>query len=241
MKNALIILILIYAGKCEAQFNDSLNYYAKYASSGVINTTNDGTSYILTNAARFSIGKQSLKLNLSGSYIYGRQGQKTTNDDITTGLDFNIYQTPKFYYWGLGSFDKSLSLKVDSRYQSGLGAAYVLVDNPYVYLNISDGILYEASDIYLKDETRELYNTFRNSFRLIYRFSYKNIVKLEGTHFIQNSLSDGSDYILRSNNTLSVKLSNWLSISASLAYNRINRNTNENLLINYGVTIEKYF
>ena len=86
-----------------------------------------------------------------------------------------------------------------------------------------------------------MYQTFRNSLRLQYKFVIKEIVVLEGRHFLQNSLSLGSDYIIKSNTALSVKLRSWLAVTAALTYNKLNRTNRENLLMNYGLTVEKYF
>ncbi len=224
-----------------AQFSDSVHYHVKYASTGVLNRTNENSSYILNNALNFSIRKKTVELNARSSYVYGKQNQLLTNSDFAGTLDGDFYQTQRFYYWVLGNYTSSRSLKIANRYQTGVGIAYKLIDNTDILLNVSNGILYESSDLYLADSTRELYQTFRNSFRLIYKFSYKNIITLNGTHYVQNSLQYAEDYIIRSNNSLSVKLTTWLSLTASLLYNRVNRAASENLLINYGITIEKYF
>ncbi|WP_188133799.1 hypothetical protein [Chitinophaga sp. CF418] len=63
----------------------------------------------------------------------------------------------------------------------------------------------------------------------------------DGTHFLQNSLSHGSDYNIRSTSDLSILLRKWLSITATMTYNKLNRTARENLLFNYGRTVEKYF
>jgi len=81
----------------------------------------------------------------------------------------------------------------------------------------------------------------RNSFRVKYKWSFKNTVILQGTNFIQPSLISLKDYILKFNNQLSVKLNKWLAINAAMDYNKISRTNRENLLITYGVTIDKYF
>jgi len=49
------------------------------------------------------------------------------------------------------------------------------------------------------------------------------------------------DYILKFNNQLSVKLNKWLSINAAMAYNEISRTNRQNLLITYGIAVDKYF
>ncbi|HSV11887.1 MAG TPA: hypothetical protein VLI68_14020, partial [Hanamia sp.] len=78
-------------------------------------------------------------------------------------------------------------------------------------------------------------------FRVKYKWTYKNTVILQGANFIQPSLISLKDYILKFNNQLSVKLNKWLAINAAMSYNKISRTNRENLLITYGVTIDKYF
>lgn len=225
-----------------SQFTDTTEHYISYASTGVINRTNQSSSYVLTNALRFSIRKKSISLNNSANWIYGQQQDNLTNNDFTNTLDFNRYITKKFYYWGLGNFDKSYSLKINSRLQSGLGLAYSFVDTTNAFINLSDGLLYESSDINRNDTTREIYNTFRNSFRLRFRFASKNeLVVLDGVSFLQNSLSVKEDYIIRSLTNLSFRLRKWLSLTTSATFNKVNRTNRENLLITYGLRAEKYF
>lgn len=237
-----ILLAFSCCFKTFAQFSDSTHYYIKYASTGSINRTNDGNSYLLNNMAGFKISKKKISLNAGGSYIYGKQDHKLTNDDISAALDFNWYKdSPHFYYWGLANYDKSFSLKINRRFQGGLGAAYDLIHKPNATLNISNGILFENSDLFLKDTIPDVNRTFRNSLRLHYKWVIKDIIIVEGMHILQNSLSHGNDYIIKTNNSLSLKLRAWLLLTAALTYNKLNRTDRENLLINYGITIEKYF
>jgi hypothetical protein len=69
----------------------------------------------------------------------------------------------------------------------------------------------------------------------------REIITLDGSDFLQHSLDDGSDYIIKSNTNLSVKLLKWLSVTASVTYNKLNATRRENLLVNYGLTFERYF
>ncbi|MBD0367953.1 MAG: DUF481 domain-containing protein [Flavisolibacter sp.] len=207
-----------------------------------MNKTNTSKSFVITNGARFSIRKQSIALNSSGNWIYGEQQGRRTNNDLTTTLDFNLYKTFKhFYYWGLGNFDKSFSLKVNKRWQAGLGAAYSFIDTEKAFLNLSDGILYESSDVTLHDSTRSRYHTFRNSLRLRYRFVIQQKVVLDGTHFWQPSLQYKDDSIIKSASSLSLMLNRWLNLTTALTYNRVTRTEKENLLLTFGLTVEKYF
>lgn len=225
-----------------AQFSDSTHYYIKYASTGSINRTNDGSAYLLNNELAFKVNKKRIELNAGAGYIYGQQNNDLTNNDVSASLHFNLYsESRRFYYWGLTNYDKSHSLKINNRFQGGLGAAYDVIKQPQAVLNLSDGILFENSDLFLEDTIRDVYHTFRNSFRVYYKWTIKSIIVLEGTHFLQQSLTEGKDFIIKSNSALSVKLRSWLAITAALGYNKVNRTGRENLLMNYGLTVEKYF
>ncbi|WP_018615511.1 DUF481 domain-containing protein [Segetibacter koreensis] len=225
-----------------SQFNDSIHHYVNFASTGIINKTNNGNSYVLTNGLRFNISKKNIRLNSTNSWIYGEQQNRLTNNDFNSTLDFNLYKTSSnFYYWGLANYDKSYSLKINNRLQAGVGGAYNIIDTTTAFLNVSDGILYETSNLKLNDSTNNSYSLFRNSFRLRYRFVIKDIIIFDGTNFFQNSLSDGNDYIIKSINSVSVKLRKWLNLTAATNYNRNQKTNSETLLITFGLTAEKYF
>lgn len=241
-KSAVLIPLILVTVIAHAQFSDSIHHYVNFASTGIINKTNDGSSYVLTNALRFNINKKSVRLNSTSNWIYGEQRQRLSNNDFTSTLDFNLYKTlPHFYYWGLANYDKSFSLKINNRLQAGLGAAYNVLDRPNASLNVSDGILYETSNLQINDSTTNAFQIFRNSFRLRYRFVINDIVVFDGIHFFQNSLSDKSDYITKSVSNLTFKLRKWLGLTTSATYNRTQRTNRENLLITFGLTAEKYF
>lgn len=226
----------------KAQFSDSIHHYVNYAATGIINKTNDGSSYVLTNALKYNLKKKSARLNSTTSWIYGEQSQRLSNNDFTSTIDFNLYKTfPNFYYWGLANYDKSYSLKIINRLQAGLGVAYNLLDDKKAAINISNGILYESSNLQINDSTRKAFQIFRNSFRLRYRFVVNEVIVFDGLHFFQNSLSDGSDYIIRSVNSCTFKIRKWLGLTTSATYNRNQRTNRENLLITFGLTADKYF
>jgi len=240
-----ILLLLIIAGcftKSAAQFNDSIQHYINYATTGVVNRTNESQSFLISNALRFQIKKKRIALNNSNSFIYGEQQQRITNRDLSLNLDFIVQTTlPHFYYWGLINYDKSYSLKINNRIQTGIGVAYSIFDKPAIFVNISDGILYENSNLIITDSTNNAYETFRNSLRLRFRIIIKEMVTLNSTSYFQNSLSDGNDYIIQSVNNLSIKLKKWLSFTTAVTYNKVQRTHRENLLLTFGLTAEKYF
>lgn len=238
----LLLLALFYCFTTYAQFSDSVHYYVKYASTGSINRTNDGNSFLLNNNLRFRVSKKRVSMNTAASYVYGKQDHSLTNNDVSAAMDVSVSRgEKKFYYWGLANFDKSYSLKINNRFQGGGGIAYDVVHHTNATLNLSDGILFEASNLYLHDTIPDVYQTVRNSLRVSYKWVIVNMVVLEGANYVQNSLIHGDDYIIKCNNSLSVKLRSWLSITAAMTYNKLNRTDRENLLMNYGLTIEKFF
>lgn len=242
-KLVIVLLLTVFRQLAVAQFSDSTHYYFNYSSTGSINHTNDGSSYLLNNGFKFGIKKKRIALNLNNAWIYGSQDNNLTNNDYAAGLDFDLYRknNPHFYYWGLANYTTSYSLKIKNQLQSGLGAAYSLFDRSDAYLNISDGILFESSNLYLNDTTHDVYQTFRNSLRVQFKFIISKRIEISGSHFWQPSLSRGNDYILRSNINLGIKLQKWLSITTAFNYNKFSRTHRENLLFTYGLTFEKYF
>jgi hypothetical protein len=226
-----------------SQFNDTINYYVHYGSTGIINKTNDGKAYVLNNSLRFNVSKKAITVNTTNNWTFGKQRAVLTNNDFLSGLDFNLYKTLKhFYYWGMGNYEKSFSLKINHRLQAGLGIGYNVIDRKNAVVILSDGILYEKSDLYdTEAEGTNKYETFRNSFRLKFRILIKDIATIDGSDFLQHSLRDKSDYIIKSSTNLSLKIRKWLSLTTSVNYNKMNITSRETLFINYGLSIEKYF
>ena len=236
------MLVLFIGIKAPAQYTDSTHYFFGYAFTGSINKTDDGTANLLNNAVKLGMKKKSVSMNFNNSYVYGKQNGQLTNDDISSAFDINLYKTfPHFNYWGLANFNKSFSLKVNQQWLAGLGVAYSIIDKEHAYLNISDGILIDHSDLILEDGTADKYETLRNSFRFNYNFVIKDKIVFNGSNFIQNSLSNKNDFNIKTTNRLGLKFNKWLNLNAQLDYNRVNRNRRENLLLSYGLSFERYF
>jgi hypothetical protein len=234
--------LLLCSYRANAQYSDSMHYYIGANATGSVNNTNDASSYLLNNALKMGIRQKSFSLNSTNNWVYGSQDKILTNNDYNSTLDFNLYKTfPHFYYWGLGNYMASYSLKINSQYQGGAGVAYNVIDKKTANLNISDGILYEHDDIFLRDTVRDVYSTYRNSLRLSFKWTIHDLVTVNGMGFYQNSFSNGNDYVLKGNLGLSVKIQKWLSLTSAFVYNRFNRTDQENTLFTYGLTIDKYF
>ena len=236
----LIALCQLMVGTVFAQFNDSTHYHLQYAATGVLNKTNDATSYLITNTLRVNTRLRRIDANGAVNWLFGEQDRQLKNNDFNSSVDFNLRsRLPRFYYWGLGSFEKSYSLKVINRTQAGAGLAANIIDRgDSLSLNVSDGLLYEYSALQLSDSMKRYYSTVRNSFRLRLRFRVWQRLSFENTSFVQHSLRDGSDYIIRSSSNLGVKLRNWLSLTTALTYNKVTRTNSENLLLTFGLTVD---
>ncbi len=241
------VIFLFLACKCtHAQFSDSVHHYLGYAATGIINQTDAANSFVLNNSIKFNVNKKNKFFNSSAAWIYGKQNGVQTNNDFTSAIDFNIYKvtptiSPRLYYWGLITYEKSFSLKVNDRFQGGVGIGYNVSEKKDASIVLSDGILYEYSNLKIDSITNDEFNTMRNSLRLKYHFVFKGIITLDGVHFWQQSLSSWDDYILKSNSSLSVKLKKWLNITSGLNYNKVNRTKSKNLLFTIGLSVDYYF
>ncbi|MEP7278822.1 MAG: DUF481 domain-containing protein [Bacteroidota bacterium] len=225
-----------------AQFNDSVHHNLGFAATGIVNQTNDGNSFVLNNNLKFNISKKNKFFNSGASWVYGRQNGQQTNNDVNATMDFDIYgKLPHLYYWGLAGYDKSYSLKINDRFQGGLGLGYNFLDKKNAVIVVSDGLLYEYSNLDDTSSTNDKYRTVRNSLRLKYHVVWKEIIIFDGAHFWQPSLCDGKDYVIKSTTSLSIKLKKWLNLTSSLIYNKVNRTQSKNLLFTIGFSANYYF
>ena len=226
-----------------SQFNDTVNYHLNVAATGNLNKTNTGSTYIFNNGIGFDINKKYVSLNSSVTYIYGRNTVIKTNDDVLAALNLDVLRSVQdFYYWGLATYGKSFSLKVDHRLQTGAGVGYKVFDDPNISLILSNGILFEATDLREVDQHgRTEYETIRNSFRLKFHYVFRDFITLDATNFLQNSFSEADDYIVKVNTSVSIRLYKGLSLTTSFIYNKLNTINTENLLLSYGLTFDRFF
>ena len=237
-----IIFFILCNSAAQAQFTDSTTHLFRFSAAGNLNRSNNTAAYLLNNDARFSIQNKRTTLNTMAAWLYGEQGSTLTNNDFISTTDFNLYiDSSNLYYWALANYTTSFSLKISNQLQGGLGVGYNVVNKDNAWLNISEGIIYESSNLTTGNPELDRYQTFRNSLRLAYKFTIQKAVTFSGSNFVQHALGDASDNIIRTNNSLSVKLNTWMSIGTTITYNRFRRTGTENLLFAYGLMAEKYF
>lgn len=234
--------LLLFAQTGFCQFTDSTHYLVQYSSTGSINKTDESKAYLLNNALKLGIRKKSISLNFNNNWIYGKQNRQLTNNDFSSTLDFNLYNSQsKFFYWGLANYNTSVSLKINNQLLAGAGVAYNFFDTETAYLNMSNGLLFDTSDLMSPDDLRDKYETIRNSLRVSFKFVlFENLV-LSNTSFLQNALTTKGDYIVKTDAALNFKINKWLGLNTSYKYNRISRTERENSLLSYGLTFERYF
>ena len=236
-----ILALLVYFNTAFAQFTDTTHYHVNLNTTGSINRASENNSYLLSNALNFGIKQKSVTLNSTNSWVYGRQNNTLTNNDFSSALFINLFKTfPHFYYWGLVNYNTSYSLKINNQLLAGGGVAYSVLDTKNAYLNFSDGVVYDQSNLMLNNIGYN-YHTYRNSARINFHFSLHDLVILDSSNFLQSSFDRSNDYIIKSTTTASVKLRKWISFTTALTYNKMSITNSENLLLTYGLTIDKYF
>jgi hypothetical protein len=241
-KLVLIICGFIIGIGARAQFTDSARHFVGYSGTGIINNTETTHSYVFRNIVQAGFNYGTTSGNASFGWVYGKLNKLRSNNDYESAVDLDYrIDSSKFKVWVLGTYDKSLSLKINKRVQAGSGLSYDIFKKNNSRLNISDGILYESSDLLLPGDVNDVYHTWRNSLRVKYTFHIKQLVQLSGIHFLQNSLSDGNDYNIRSQSALSVKIFSFVSFTTAVTYNKINRLDRENFLLTVGLAMQKYF
>jgi Protein of unknown function, DUF481 len=217
---------------------DTVIYSVHASSMGSFSKTNDLNSFLLNNVVKLGMTKGKFSMQTSNGWIYGKQSDVKINNDFTSVLEADYLKNiHKLYFWGIATFDKSYSLKIDYRYQVGGGPGYRLVKSDHVSVTISDGILYEEGDVTDAEQGEIRYSVWRNSLRLKYHWIINNVVTLDGTGFIQPSISTRNDNIIKYTTTLSFKLRKWLTLTSSLTYNRLTRTDRENLVFTYGIGV----
>lgn len=236
------ILICILPDSTTAQDTDTLTSHITASASGSANQTNDGTTYLFNNLAGFDMKKNDVELESRAAWIYGRSPEKLTNNDFTGGLDINLHKTfPNFYYWGLANYKTSLSLNIVGQLQTGVGVVYQFINKENIKLDVSNGILFESSSIIDDNDSNVVYQTFRNSLRLQFRYTVKDKLTFSTVSFWQPSLQYGNDYIITNNTGLEFKIWKYFSFTSRVLYNHISRTDKQNLLFTYGIKADYKF
>src|SRR5688572_28578762 len=138
MKRITFFMLLFAVQQSQAQFNDSTHHMLAYSATGIINKTNNNRSYLLNNEVRYTLNSTKITLNAAAGYVYGQLQDMKTNNDFSSTVDCDLFKTShRLYYWALGSYDKSYSLKINDRLQAGGGVAYNFIRKANALLVLS--------------------------------------------------------------------------------------------------------
>lgn len=199
-------------------------------------------SMMFNNKLGYSVSKDKLVLNANASWVYETQNKTLSKNDFNFTLDFNYYfnEFKRFYGWGLNNYETAYSLKINHKYQAGVGLAYELIDDDVWFLRLSNGLLWETSNIIDAGE-QLLYETWRNSFRLQFRAHYYEKIQFKYTGFWQPSIIDFDDQLLKMNAQLLIKIWKELDFKLEGQYNMVTRTKQENMLFTYGFSYKILF
>ncbi len=107
-------------GQDTTQVEKPTSYHINYSSTAIANNNTDNSSFVTNNNLKFNVAKDNVYINTTNSWIYGSQTSGLTNNDFFSSLDFNLFHKPiKWYYWGIGSYEKSYSLKINEAFTYG--------------------------------------------------------------------------------------------------------------------------
>jgi hypothetical protein len=237
-----VFCVITIQFRLQAQFTDSTTRFVKLTSGGSINKTKDGSNYLFNNNAQFNVRKKRTALNSAASWIYGMNPEKLTNNDFTLSSNVNLYRHfTDFYYWGLVNYTTSYSLNIKAQGQAGIGIAYNFLNKPNLWLNVSNGMIGEASRIIQGDTAVINYQTIRNSLRVQFMFKMGDRFTFRTGNFFQPSLEYIKDHIISSDTECTYQLWKGLNLNTRLLYNKISRTEKENLIFTYGMGYQKYF
>lgn len=210
---------------------------------GSINKTGDGVSYLLQHGLGYQYRHQYDVLNARFKHVFGQSLNTLTNRDYTFGMDYNRFWTPGkiWYTWVLGNYTSSYSLNVLSQWQLGIGLAWNAVDRDDLWLNISDGIIYETGRIVNTELLEENRQTLRNSLRINFGWVWKEKLEFKTVNYWQPSLHQISDYLVNSQTDLKYRFYKGFQLALSLSYNKASMTDKENLVFTYGISWSEKF
>lgn len=216
------------------------SYHLELSAGGNYSTTTPSKESIMFHhQVGLGLEKKKLELNTKATWIYELQNRSLTKNDFNFTLDFNYYlqENKKFYTWGLNNYQSAYSLKIRSQYQAGVGLAYELINTNHFFLRISDGVLWEASNI-IKMEELINYATWRNSLRIQFKYGYKDLIHFNYIGYWQPSLMDFQDQQIKMTASLNIKIWKQLDFKIEGQYNLVTATHQSSTLLVYGVAYQ---
>lgn len=250
----LTLLALLYytqISTAQEEKEDIKHHKVNVAATGSLNKTTSDVINVYNTNIRYGYTIENAEFNASAKWIYGSKTAGLSNNDVILSIDGNRFhkRIKKFNTWVLGSFTSSYSLNIFSQFQAGVGVAYKITflekerettektrkHTDAISLRMSNGIIYEQSNVINAESKQELYNVFRNSLRVQLQAQAWDKVELSGTFYWQPVLNNLRDRNIILDIALGFKIANNIKFDTRLGYNYISRTAKENLTLTYGV------
>jgi putative salt-induced outer membrane protein YdiY len=177
-------------------------------------TATSGNSEIISLALTFQAIKEMEKAkwstNANATYA-STDGDKTANKGGAF-TQFDYFQTERLFYFGKAGFEFDKFAELDLRTSPGGGIGYFLVQQEAVKLSASVGA--NAVTDFFSNDTTETRGTLSFAEELNYTLTATST--LFQTFNIQNNFKEFDDYLISAEVSLTTKVSDKLSLKASL-------------------------
>ncbi|NCB13780.1 MAG: DUF481 domain-containing protein, partial [Erysipelotrichia bacterium] len=158
-----------------------------------------------------------------GNILYSESNNESSANKYDIELDYNYMLNQKAYaYFGVNYLKDQFS-DYDYRLNAGPGLGYKLLDNKEQTIDLQGGLDY-ARDLYangIKDE----YVASRAEIN--YRYKINDNLKFKQMFNYLVSLEDNNKYFMASDTSLSVKMTDNLSLGVSYRIDYVNETTKE--------------
>jgi putative salt-induced outer membrane protein YdiY len=208
-----LLCLLILAGNVAGQEGEEGG--SKWTSSvGLGLTATSGNSDITNLALTFQAVNEMerAKWSTNANVTYATtDGDETANKGgIFTQFDY--FQTERFFYYGKAGFEFDKFAELDLRTSPGAGVGYVLAQREGIELTASAGA--NVVTDFFSDDTEDTRAT--TSFAEEFKYAFSSTADLFQSFNIQNNFEDFGDYLISAEVSLTSKMSDRLSLKASL-------------------------
>ena len=212
---------------------DTLKFKTSNTLSGYWNNANNTNTVLYNVGTVNTLSNKSHKLlYLSMNYVYGIQKEKTSNNDFSCLLNNTLNKNRTIFEFAVIQFDKSYSLNILYRIQSGAGLGINIIKSKKIDIEFSSGLIYD----YNMYNVIGSHNTTRISNR--FKLNYKSkIFNFESTTYYQPSIENNVDYVFKTINTMSIKINKWLDIHTNLTSNIVSLTNKNNIIQTVGFTV----
>ena len=195
---------------------DTVGFQLRLSSQGSLLTGNV-ERLLLMPAVEIALVRETWGAKTSNTYQYGTFAKRKTEDDVVSRNFIYLFPKSSFYPYLMIWLERNFRRGIDFRYQSGVGASYVLFTEQSYRLKLSLTLTREKSTF----KTRLTLATTRLTTRLLGKhILFDGALRLRYELWIQPSLEDSKNLRSHADGVLEVPLSKHLSLLLSLNFTR---------------------